>query len=180
MPAASYERIPLEGGEPELEDHHVPQHVDSPNDHYPPGLVKPQTYYDEGEFDPPSSDEEEDVFLEKTKHTVDLDPALDGHGDRMNDDVELVIGGHKVALHMMRLVHMLIQRSEIPKTLVAAMSGHLSRRACCYCRTYWYFRRLVVQGHTVPSARQSEDYHGAHIQRHVQCADGRRAVDSRG
>ena len=48
-------------------------------------LVRPPTYYEEGPFDPPSSDDEEDAFLEK-----------DG---RVNSDMEgeggLVVGGVK-------------------------------------------------------------------------------------
>lgn len=67
---------------------------DSPvNAKYPPSVVKPATYYGEGEFDPPSSDDEDDAFLEKSlsrKTPGEGEIVGDGIGD---DDVELVVGG---------------------------------------------------------------------------------------
>lgn len=88
MPAPEYEAIPLES------DDHAP--IDNSNGHYPPIPVKPVTYYGEGEFDPPSSDDEEELFLEKQKHGASHDTEREGEGDALNEDVELVIGGHKV------------------------------------------------------------------------------------
>lgn len=89
MAPPTYERIPLEA-----EDH---EPRESPNGHYPPTLVKPTTYYGEGEFDPPSSDDEEEgLFLEKGKQN---DVEREGEaGDALNEDLELVVGGHKVLL----------------------------------------------------------------------------------
>ena len=95
MPTASYERIPLEA-----EDHEL-----SPNGHYPPTVVKPATYYEEGEFDSPSSDdEEEELFMEKGKHGVPNERGGTA-GDGLNEDVELVIGGHKVFGNTSMSVH---------------------------------------------------------------------------
>lgn len=87
MARSDYEPIPLEG-EPLSP-------TDNSNGHYPPTMVKPVTYYGEGEFDPPSSDEEEELLMEKLKVNSSSD-ALEGPGDALNEDVELVIGGHKV------------------------------------------------------------------------------------
>lgn len=63
------------------------------NTAYPPGAVKPVAYYGEGDFDPPSSDDEEDAFLEKS-----LSPKSPGEAERLGDgavedDGELVVGG---------------------------------------------------------------------------------------
>lgn len=55
--------------------------------------IKPVTYYDEGEFDPPSSDDEEETFLEKSlsrKSPGDAERLGDGG---VEDDGELVVGG---------------------------------------------------------------------------------------
>ncbi|KAI0685597.1 dipeptidyl aminopeptidase [Cytidiella melzeri] len=56
-------------------------------DSYPPSQPRPAIYYGEGEFDPPSSDDEEDLFLEKRK--VD-DTERDG--DLLEQDGELIVG----------------------------------------------------------------------------------------
>ncbi|KAJ3558705.1 hypothetical protein NM688_g763 [Phlebia brevispora] len=87
MARSSYEPIPFENEE------HSP--TDNPNDHYPPSLVKPATYYGEGEFDPPSSDEEDDLLIEKRKHSASGDAAHEDAGDALNEDMELMIGGQK-------------------------------------------------------------------------------------
>ncbi len=87
MARSDYEPIPLEG-EPLSP-------TDDSNGHYPPSVVKPVTYYGEGEFDPPSSDDEEELLMEKLKRNASSD-ALEGAGDALAEDVELVIGGHKV------------------------------------------------------------------------------------
>ena len=55
--------------------------------HYPPQPPRPATYYGEGEFDPPSSDDEEETFLEKHKAEG---PERDG--DALEEDGELVVG----------------------------------------------------------------------------------------
>lgn len=77
--------------------------MDSPTDsRYPPEAIKPVTYYGEGEFDPPSSDDEEEAFLEKgisRKSPVDAEMIGDGVGD---DGEELVVGG-KVRGYSLRL-----------------------------------------------------------------------------
>ena len=88
MTRSDYEPIPLEG------DLHSP--TDNANGHYPPTLVKPVTYYGEGEFDPPSSDDEEELLMEKLKRNASRDALQEGAGDALNEDVELVVGGHKV------------------------------------------------------------------------------------
>lgn len=89
MSRSGYEPIPLEGVD------HEP--TDDPNGHYPPALVKPMTYYGEGEFDPPSSDDEDEALIEKLKHGTSGDTLQEGGGDGLSEDVELVIGGHKVS-----------------------------------------------------------------------------------
>jgi hypothetical protein len=67
---------------------------DSPaHTNYPPEAIKPVTYYGEGDFDPPSSDDEQETFLEKS-----LSRKPNGSADGMEnggivDDGELVIGG---------------------------------------------------------------------------------------
>lgn len=76
MPAPpEYQPLPHDGGE-DVE-------------HYPPQQPRPAMYYGEGEFDPPSSDDEEDsAFIEKGKG---------GEGERdgaaLEEDGELVVGG---------------------------------------------------------------------------------------
>ena len=60
---------------------------------YPPEAIKPVTYYGEGEFDPPSSDDEEETFLEKSLSRKP-DGGVDGGESRgLVDDEELVVGG---------------------------------------------------------------------------------------
>ncbi|EKM50720.1 uncharacterized protein PHACADRAFT_130177 [Phanerochaete carnosa HHB-10118-sp] len=63
---------------------------------YPPEAIKPVTYYDEGEFDPPSSpDDEDEMLLEKSlsrKSPGDAEQQEDILGD---EDGELVVGGKK-------------------------------------------------------------------------------------
>ena len=93
MPPASYERIPLEAEELYT--------LDTGTGHYPPGLVKPPTYYGEGEFDPPSSDEEDDLLIEKRKHSASGDAAHEDAGDALNEDMELMIGGQKVLYNLL-------------------------------------------------------------------------------
>lgn len=64
--------------------------------------IKPITYYGEGEFDPPSSDDEEETFLEKSlsrKSPTDGEHLDSGSAE---DDVELVVGG-KVVVNLLRL-----------------------------------------------------------------------------
>jgi dipeptidyl aminopeptidase B len=56
------------------------------NGSYPP--PRPAAYYGEGEFDPPSSDDEDDVFLEKGKVA-----DTEGDGDGILEDGELIVGG---------------------------------------------------------------------------------------
>ncbi|KAI0758596.1 Alpha/Beta hydrolase protein [Irpex lacteus] len=76
MPAPpEYQPLPHDGGD-DVE-------------HYPPQQPRPAMYYGEGEFDPPSSDDEEDsAFIEKQKG---------GEGERdgaaLEEDGELVVGG---------------------------------------------------------------------------------------
>lgn len=76
MPAPpEYQPLPHDGGD-DVE-------------HYPPQQPRPAMYYGEGEFDPPSSDDEEDsAFIEKGKG---------GEGERdgaaLEEDGELVVGG---------------------------------------------------------------------------------------
>ena len=55
--------------------------------------ARPATYYGEGDFDPPSSDDEEEVFLEKKPpHALGVsDEERDAH--LLEDEGELVIGG---------------------------------------------------------------------------------------
>ncbi|GJE93852.1 dipeptidyl aminopeptidase [Phanerochaete sordida] len=86
MPTPDYSPVPLgEDGEP-----------DTPSGaKYPPEVVKPMTYYGEGEFDPPSSDDEGETLLEKSlsrKSPGDAEEQGEGMG---NDDGELVVGGKK-------------------------------------------------------------------------------------
>lgn len=78
MPPPQYVAIPGEGNE-------SPTTVD-----YPP-QPRPVTYYGDGEFDAPSSDNEEEVFLEKKPTHEALDSELGGEGS--DDEGELVVGG---------------------------------------------------------------------------------------
>ncbi|KAI0339697.1 dipeptidyl aminopeptidase [Trametopsis cervina] len=75
MPATEYEPLAQDGYE-DTEAKYAPQQP------------RPAIYYGEGEFDPPSSDDEGDSFLEKAKAE---DP--EGDLDALQDDGELVIGG---------------------------------------------------------------------------------------
>ncbi|CAL1714024.1 unnamed protein product [Somion occarium] len=72
MPPAGYEPVPEQGD----------LFTDATDAQLHPSIVKPPTYYEEGPFDPPSSDDEDDTFLEK------------GAPD-MVDEGGLVVGGPK-------------------------------------------------------------------------------------
>lgn len=139
MPPASYERIPLEAEELYT--------LDTGTGHYPPGLVKPPTYYGEGEFDPPSSDEdEEDLFVEKTKNVTFGDSEQEGRGvtDGLNDDVELVVGGHKV-LRRQRHCHKCSQVwSAVSKILFSTLSCYYSRLSRWTCDAHWRLCRFLL------------------------------------
>ena len=52
-----------------------------------PGTVKPETYYGEGPFDPPSSDDESEELLEK---------GLERSGRAIEAEGNLVVGSGKV------------------------------------------------------------------------------------
>lgn len=96
MPGPTYERLPREGGslfqETGLSDE-------------PGSPQRPRTYYGDGAFDPPSSDEEEDALLEKD---VPGSPGLAERGDlgEDNDDREMLVVGkaQKRALSLKRLL----------------------------------------------------------------------------
>lgn len=84
MSAPEYEPIPHEVEDSLNVD-------DSPiNGKYPPQYIRPPTYYGEGEFDPPSSDEEES-FLEKSKPRPTDD--TENVAGSLDDDGELIVGG---------------------------------------------------------------------------------------
>lgn len=78
MPPPEYEALSADGDESEAPAKYPPQ-------------PRPATYYGEGDFEPPSSDDEEDAFLEKKPGHVPLDSELGG--ELLTEDGELVIGG---------------------------------------------------------------------------------------
>ncbi|PSS03331.1 hypothetical protein PHLCEN_2v4005 [Hermanssonia centrifuga] len=82
MRTTDYDRLPEEGDSPT-----------SQNGSYPPALTKPVTYYGEGEFDPPSSDDEDEVFLEKKVKNHGTE--WEGEGAGLLEEGELVVGGQK-------------------------------------------------------------------------------------
>ena len=86
MSPANYSPVPQEDG--------IEPNGAAAKESYPP--ARPATYYGEGEFDPPSSDDEEDAFLEKGKPE-----DTERNGDGMVEEGELVVGGGKVFLHVL-------------------------------------------------------------------------------
>ncbi|PCH36456.1 dipeptidyl aminopeptidase [Wolfiporia cocos MD-104 SS10] len=57
--------------------------------------IKPHTYYGDGPFDPPSSDEEDEVLLEKQGRSSPDTTERDGDGFGMQEDGPLVVGARK-------------------------------------------------------------------------------------
>lgn len=88
MPTTPYERLPQEREGPSRET------IPSTSSSRRPSPQRPPTYYGHGSFDPPSSDEEDDAFLEKNGPST---PGIAERG-RMGDEDEdegtgLVLGG---------------------------------------------------------------------------------------
>lgn len=96
MSASAYERV-NGGAEEEFgddDDTYVPASR-SRIGHSVQPVIRPPVYYEEGPFDPPSSDDEGESFIEKQDHV----PASNERN--VFDDTEpgsrLVLGGHKVS-----------------------------------------------------------------------------------
>lgn len=135
MPAPpEYQPLPHDGGDPE------------DSEHYPPQQPRPAMYYGEGEFDPPSSDDEEDsAFIEKQKG---------GEGERdgaaLEEDGELIVGGKVRCRNHVRggckskLLRVCVCIVEPQTALVAAMPGVQPARAGDYGRPDWYIRGVLV------------------------------------
>lgn len=119
-------------------------------------LVRPVTYYGEGPFDPPSSDDEEDAFLEKD---ASVNPDMEGEGG-------LVIGGTKkvpLSVH----IHYKTLCSQDAATFFSKMSRYIpriSRRNSCH---HWHVCCIFLYWYLVQSPRNKTYYHGSCLQWHI-------------
>ena len=156
--------------------------VDNGNAHYPPvPAVRPPTYYGEGEFDPPSSDDESDELMREKKVRIAQEAEQEGEGDRLNEDVELVIGGHKVEVPLCWLCAEsgLMHELEIPKTIVRPLPGHLPCLSCYNSGRDWNLCCFFIYRDFIPGARNAAHDHGSCLQRNVQRSQSVRPLDTR-
>lgn len=128
--------------------------------------IRPATYYGEGPFEPPSSDEE-DELLEKI---VPGSPGLaERAGVGLEEDGGLVVGGPKHKVRWERLKrcaqYSCLSAAHVP----SAMSPHFVGRVGAPGRMYWSVSCHVVHGHGIPCARSKAYHNGPCLQRNVQC-----------
>lgn len=137
MPTPDYSPVPQ--GE---DDVHSPESAGK----YPPEAIKPVTYYGEGEFDPPSSDDEDELLLEKSltrKSPEDAEQQGEGLGD---GDGELVVGGkvRRTLLSCLRPIDMSAVHVEASSTVLAALPGYMSVCSCDHGSSHWSICGFII------------------------------------
>lgn len=106
------------------------------------GSVKPEVYYGEGPFDPPSSDEEEEELLEKNRRREDVSDV---------EDTGLRVGmGHTVRTRLFTEVFMADVISEILVLALPCVQFVGSHYSCCYHRT---FCGILIPWNLLPYSR---------------------------
>ena len=123
---------------------------------YPP---KPETYYGDGPFDPPSSDDESEVLLEKGG------PRSPGV---IEEEGDLVVGNGS------RKVRSAITIPSVPlsnATLslfeeaasISKMAYHLPRLSHFSRRPHRHLRREILHRHRLPHTGRATPHYGPHI-----------------
>jgi hypothetical protein len=124
--------------------------------------VRPPTYYGEGPFDPPSSDDEDERLLEKSRPLSPGGDQIEGGG------AGLRIGGHKVCYFLSDFTLQLMF-SSAASTIILAMSCHLTHFLSRSIRMYWHIRSRHLQRSCIPYTRRKAYNHGSYIQWNFLC-----------
>ena len=125
-----------------------------------PTVVKPETYYGDGPFDPPSSDDEDEELLEKNARSMHPDDP------ELEDGTGLIIGGHQVRIPKLHRPAC-ANNAMFIETMAIALSRHWigkfsgisdHYRNCCCVLIYWNF---------LPNPGNKAYHDGPPIQRNV-------------